>query len=84
MKGRRMKPEVALALQDRINREAQGLQKMVEQLSMPDAAGTMAGLKSGLTILARSLHRTNQVLYDIVRAEVESPASRNPFSRLFQ
>ena len=79
-----MKPEIALALQDRINREAQGLQKMIEQLSAPDVAATMGGLKSGLTILCRSLVRTNQVLYDVVRAEVEPPASRNPFSRLFQ
>ena len=79
-----MTPEIALQLQDRLKREIAGLQQAVEQLSQPDTATTPGGLKSGLTILARSLLRTNQVLLDVTRAEVEPPSPNNLFGRLFR
>jgi len=79
-----MKPDAALQLQDRLVSEISGLKKMLEQLSQPDTGTTMAGLKSGLTILARSILRTNQVLHDVVRAAVTSPSPGNPFERLFR
>ncbi len=75
-----MTHDTALKLQDRIHKEIAGLRKMVDQLDQPETAATMAGLKSGLTILTKSLRRTNQLLYDMVRAEVETPAARNPFA----
>lgn len=77
-----MKPQQALALRERLNREIGGLRQMLDQLEAPGTGSTMAGLKSGLCILARSLARTNQILHDTVRAEVEAP-SRNPFEGLF-
>lgn len=77
-----MKVDTALALQDRLNREISGLQQLVDQLEKPETAATLAGLKSGLAILARSLLRTNRIAYDVVRAEVERP-TRNPFEALF-
>ena len=79
-----MKPETALQLQARLNREIEGLKKTMDQLSQPDTGTTIEGLKSGLMILARSLLRTNQVLHDVVKAEVEPPAAHNPFASLFR
>ena len=77
-----MTPDKALALQDRLTREISGLQQLADQLDKPETATTLAGLKSGLAILARSLLRTNRIAYDIMRAEVDAP-SRNPFEGLF-
>jgi len=79
-----MKPEIALRLQDRLTREAVGLRQMLEQLDRPETAATMAGLKSGLGILVRSMQRTNQVLFDLVRDRVTPPSPGNPFDRLFR
>lgn len=73
----------AMALQERLSREITGLQVLVDQLAQPATASTPAGLKSGLVILARSLLRTNRVVYDIVHAEVERP-TRNPFESFFR
>jgi hypothetical protein len=78
-----MKPDVALQLQDRLNREIVGLKTTIEQLSLADTATTMAGLKSGLTITLRSLLRANQVLHDVVKAEAEPPSPIFPFSDLY-
>ena len=72
-----MKPETALQLLDRLNREIVGLKKVIEQLTQPDTGTTMAGLKSGLTIVSRALLRTNQIVHDIIRTEVEPPVGRN-------
>jgi len=72
-----MTPATALRLQDRLAREGAGLQKMVEQLADPEAASTTGGLKSGLSILARSMLRTNQLILEITQAEVEPPAGRH-------
>ena len=68
-----MKTETALRLQDRINREINGLQGMIDQLDDPEAASTIGGLKSGILILARSILRTNRILLDVTRAEAEPP-----------
>jgi len=78
-----MKPEIALHLQDRLASEIAGLKKVVEQLSQPDTGTTMAGLKSGLMIVARSLVRTNQVIHDVVKAEAEPPSPIFPFTNLY-
>ena len=69
-----MKVETAVALQNRLNRELAGLQRILDQLSQPETGSTMAGLKSALTILARSLLRTSKIAFDIVSAEAEPPA----------
>jgi len=82
-KGKIMKPETALALQQRLKNETFGLQRTLDQLADPDIATTMAGLKSGLTITIRSILRTNQVIYDVVKAEVEPPSPIFPFTNLY-
>ena len=78
-----MTPETALALTNRIHREATGLRSVVDQLAEPETGATMAGLKSAFVILAKSLIRTNQIMLDIVRAEMQPPAAaghgRNAF-----
>ncbi len=78
-----MTPETALKLQDRLAREISGLQQLVDQLDRPGTASTLAGLKSGLGILARSLLRTNRIVHDLTRAAVEPPPMRNPFDGMF-
>ncbi len=77
-----MKPETAPALEDRLQREINGLQTMLSQFENPETATTLAGLRSAAVILTRSLHRTNRILHDVVRASVVPPAS-NPFEGLF-
>jgi len=78
-----MKPETALALQQRLKNEVLGLQKTIAQLADPDTATTMAGLKSGLMIVTRSLVRTNQVLHDVVGAATTPPPPIFPFTSLY-
>jgi hypothetical protein len=80
-----MKLETALALQKQLNKEAAGLRQLLEQLERPEVGATPAGMKSALSIVARSLLRVSQAAIDITRAEVEPP-SGNPFdqfSRMF-
>jgi len=79
-----VKPETALVLQEKLSREIAGLGRMIDQLSQPDSGSTLAGLKSGLAILARAQQRTNQILHDVVRASVTPPSAGNPFDRLFR
>ncbi len=79
-----MTPEAALKLRDRLAREISGLQQLADQLDRPGTASTPAGLKSGIGILARSLLRTNRIVHDLTRAEVEPPTARNPFASLFR
>ncbi len=78
-----MKSETALKLRDRLAREISGLQQLADQLDRAETASTLAGLKSGLGILARSLLRTTRIVHDLTRAAVEPPTARNPFDRLF-
>ena len=73
-----MTPATALNLQSRLNSEISGLRKMIEQLADPETGATIGGLKSGLSILARSMLRTNQLILEITQAEVEPLAGRNP------
>lgn len=78
-----MKAEAAIALKARLEREINGLQTMIDQFEKPETGTSMAGLRSAVVILARSLHRTNHIVYDIVRESVAPPA-RNPFEGLFE
>ncbi|MCL2001741.1 MAG: hypothetical protein FWG74_09920 [Planctomycetes bacterium] len=78
-----MKLETALNLQNRLNREIKGLRQTLEQLAEPETGATMAGLKSGLAILARSLIRVNQVALEITASEVEPPSPIFPFTNLY-
>ena len=78
-----MKPETALRLQDRINREINGLQGKVDQLADPEAGTTPGGLKSGMLILARALLRTNKVILEVTAAEAEPPSPVFPFANLY-
>ena len=79
-----MSPETALKLQERLKKEIDGISQMLKQLDQPDAAATMAGLKSGMGILARALLRSNQILFDLTRTTVTPPSTGNPFDRLFR
>ena len=78
-----MKPEAALKLQDHLKREMAGLRQMVDQMAGPETGTTIGGLKSGLTILARSMIRTNQIVLEMTATVVEPPSPIFPFSTLY-
>jgi hypothetical protein len=74
-----MSPENALSLAGKVSREISGCQNLIDQLAGPETATTMAGLKSAVAVLARSMLRTNRVLLDVIRSETVAPAGCKAF-----